>query len=551
MKRRERNQQGSNGLDLMEEATHVLRTSRAGTLAVYYLGAIPFVLGLLYFWADMSRNPYAPRQLAGASFGMAGLFFWMKLCQAIFAQRIRNQIAGESELTPGWRRMVRILIMQAIIQPSGLFVLPLAFLPLLSFPYAYGFYQNATALDDGTSGGTVALIKKSWRLARLWPRQNLAALAVAFAFAFAIFLNWMTVCFLLPQLGKMLFGIESDFTRSPMAMLNTTFLAAIFGLTYLCADPLLKTIYVLRCFYGESLQSGADLKAELKPFVPTGAKVAVAILLLYGIIFTAPAAAQPAVSPVATAASPGLAAPDLDRVINKTIHENKYLWRTPRETLVEQDPNQGVVAAFFDKAGEMVRSWLRAVRDWIEEWLRKLRPRSSEGPSSTASGYGWILTLHLLLYGLVAAVLAALAIFLTRLWQQRGRSPAIAATEPIQPVPDLTDENVRADQLPEDGWTRLARELLERGEFRLAMRAFYLASLAHLAQRNLISIARFKSNRDYLLELGRRAHSLPDLLITFGDNVNLFERTWYGTHEASGEVVRQFAVRVEQLKAAG
>jgi len=53
-------------------------------------------------------------------------------------------------------------------------------------------------------------------------------------------------------------------------------------------------------------------------------------------------------------------------------------------------------------------------------------------------------------------------------------------SEAIFPVPDLADENIRADQLPEDGWTKLARELLERGEFRLAMRAFYLASLAHL-----------------------------------------------------------------------
>ena len=46
--------------DLLEEATHLLRTAPAATLAVYYLGAVPFVLGLLYFWADMSRSPFAP-----------------------------------------------------------------------------------------------------------------------------------------------------------------------------------------------------------------------------------------------------------------------------------------------------------------------------------------------------------------------------------------------------------------------------------------------------------------------------------------------------------
>jgi Domain of unknown function (DUF4129) len=218
--------------------------------------------------------------------------------------------------------------------------------------------------------------------------------------------------------------------------------------------------------------------------------------------------------------------------------------------LAEPDKDQGVIAAFFEKVGEMIRSCLRTLLDWLKEWWRKLHPESREVQSSV-SGYGWILSLHLLLYGLAAAVIAALLIFLLRLWQQGRRAPAVTATVPIQPVPDLADENVRADQLPEDGWTRLARELLERGEFRLAMRAFYLASLAHLAQRNLISIARFKSNRDYEQELNRRAHSLPGLPAIFGDNISLFERTWYGTHEASGELVRQFADRVEQLKAGG
>jgi hypothetical protein len=119
---------------------------------------------------------------------------------------------------------------------------------------------------------------------------------------------------------------------------------------------------------------------------------------------------------------------------------------------------------------------------------------------------------------------------------------------PLQPAPDLTDENVGADQLPEDGWTRLARELLERGEFRLALRAFYLASLAHLAGRNLITLARFKSNREYQNELQRRSHALAELLPPFTENLGSFERIWYGTHPASLESVTHFAANVERMK---
>src|SRR5262249_45265204 len=112
-------------------------------------------------------------------------------------------------------------------------------------------------------------------------------------------------------------------------------------------------------------------------------------------------------------------------------------------------------------------------------------------------------------------------------------------------------ENVSAEQLPEDGWVKLARELLERGEFRLALRAFYLASLAHLAQRNLISLARFKSNRDYQRELQRRGHSFPSLVQLFADNILMFDRTWYGMHEATRDAVQQFATNVEKIKAGG
>src|SRR5439155_5905651 len=132
----------------------------------------------------------------------------------------------------------------------------------------------------------------------------------------------------------------------------------------------------------------------------------------------------------------------------------------------------------------------------------------------------------------------------------RKRTVTIAS-QPIQPAPDLTDENVGVDQLPEDGWSKLGRELLGRGELRLAMRAFYLASLAHLAGRNLITLAKFKSNRDYEHELRRRGHSFESLLALFGQNVSVFDRIWYGLHEVNAESVGQFAANVDSIKASG
>jgi hypothetical protein len=222
----------------------------------------------------------------------------------------------------------------------------------------------------------------------------------------------------------------------------------------------------------------------------------------------------------------------------------------PREKIVDPDASEGVIAQFFDKVGAMLRKWARAVSDWLDKWWRKLFRHPQTYSGSRNAGYGWIESLQILLYGLVAVVLAALAVLLYRVWRQR-QAPVVVASEPIQPVPDINDENVGADQLPGDSWTKLARELLERGELRLALRAFYFASLAHLASRNLISIARFKSNREYERELRRRGHSFPDLLSVFGDNLGSFERIWYGLHDVDPGLVDRFAANVERMKAAG
>ena len=545
-----RRRQGKGAFDLIEEAVHLLRTAPAAALAVYYLGAIPFVLGLLFFWADMSRSPFASQHLADASFVMGILFLWMKFWQVIFARRIRAQIAAGPPPVLNFRRGARIFLAQTILQPAGLFLIPLSLVPALPFAWVFAFFQNATALADGEEG-TAKLFRKSWRQAALWPMQNNIAVAVLAGFAFYVFLNWAVVCLTLPQLLKMLFGMQSVFTQSPWSMLNSTFFAAMFGVTYLCVDPIIKAFYTLRCFYGESLESGEDLKAELKPFIAGAQKIAAAILVFLAILVSAPAQASDAAPPANPQSASPVSPPDLDKAINQTIHERKYTWRMPREKIEDTDANEGIIAKFFDKVGAMLRKWARAVLEWLDKWLQKLFRNRHPASYQSNSNWDWGSSVQLLLWFLVAAVAATLGVFLYRVWRDRQRTRAAVATEAILPVPDIADENVGADQLPEDGWTKLARELLERGEFRLAMRAFYLASLSHLAARNLISIARFKSNRDYERELRRRGHSFPGLLSVFGDNISVFERIWYGMHAVNSDLVNQFASNVERIKAGG
>jgi hypothetical protein len=518
-------------------------------LASYFIGTLPFILGLLYFWADMSRNPYARQHVVEAALGVTLLFVWMKFWHAVFARQLRAFAAGETPPPLSARRCFRIAVGQATLQPTSLFLLPLAAIPALPLAWVYAFYQNLTALGDSDAPTVRELFRRSAKQARLWPGQNHLVLLILSLFAGFVFLNCCIGCGLVPHLVKMLFGVETVFSRGGMAMLNTTFFATMFALTWLCVDPIVKAVYVLRCFYGDSVQSGADLRAELRQCSLDLTRLAACLLAF--LILTGAAPARAADAPKPSAATQKAISPDqLDRAIDKTIQHRKYTWRMPRERVAEAEAaEKGILAGFIERVGQMIRDAIKGTLEWIGRILQKIfGGRTLWSSSGGGSVSGWAAMLEILLYVLVAAVISAITIMLYRLWRNRRLKPTLVQTEAIQPVPDLMDENVGADQLPEDGWIKLAHELLARGEFRLALRAFYLSSLAHLAERNLISLARFKSNHEYERELDRRAHSFPNLRLLFGENVSAFDRVWYGTHEATGELVTQFATNVEKIK---
>jgi hypothetical protein len=563
-------------LDLIEEAVHLLRLAPASLFAFYYLGSLPFILGLLFFWADMSRGSFAERRLAGASLGLAALFLWMKLWQALFARRMLARVCGEAPPPLRWGGLWRTALTQAIVQPSGLLVLPVALALLVPFGWTWAFYQNVTVLEADEAGGLRSLLRRAFRQAALWPAQNHYGLLTLKLFGFFVCLNLASGFLLGPFLLKTLLGVETAFSRSWGAALNSTFFAAMAGLAYLCMDPLAKTFYVLRCFYGESLRTGQDLRTELRSLAGSdrGPALAALLLCLFSLAAAAaplekaaPAPAPEAISKVqeenpkpktrgARARSPrpagpnSIAPPALDEAIREVINRREYNWRLPREK-ADKEQEKGPFASFMEDIAVTLRDWLRRAGDWMEKLQRWLTGGRGGRHSSSRGGLAWMSGLHWLLAGLIVVLACAVAVILLRLWQRRQPRLEEIAAQPAQAVPDLADEGVGADQLPEDGWSRLARELIEQGQLRLALRAFYLASLAHLAGRDFIRLARFKSNRDYERELGRRSHALPEVVQTFSENVAVFDGVWYGLHAVSREMLDQFAGKVEKIKSLG
>ncbi len=541
---------GRDSLELVEEAIHLLRTATPAGWAAYYAGSFPFVLGLLLFWSDMSRSPLAGQHLPGAALALGLLSLWMKYWQALFVRHFREAIICGHSIPFKFGHSGRLAIIQSTIQPTGLFLIPLSLILVLPFPWIYGFYQTLTALGESPSGSLRETIRKAWLQAGLWPRQLLLLSFFMTGFSFFVLLNWSMICYMTPGLIKTLLGTETIYARSGTNMLNTTFFAIMFGLTYLCVDPILKIIFLLRCFYGESLRTGEDLKAELRSIKFEPGKIAAMILVMLTVGFV-PRAMQAAETGSASTRQPesrnAVSPEELDKSIGKVVTQAKFAWRTPRDYLIEDESSRkGPIGKFIERAKNWIKHGLVSIWEWFQEWLKKYaRQRTKDGDRS--GGYGWIMWLQVLLYVLLIVVVVTAIPLFYRIMKGRTRRQQPLAAQPIKTTPDLSDESVGADQLEEDGWIKLGRELLGRGELRLAMRAFYFSSLSHLAARNLITMAKFKSNRDYERELGRRAHAIPQLPGLFGENVSAFDRTWYGLHEINSELIEQFAANVERI----
>src|SRR5207249_6207051 len=159
-------------------------------------------------------------------------------------------------------------LVQTVIQPSGLFILPLALLFTLPFGWVYAFYQSATALGAEDGAEVKRVFQRAIQQAQLWPKQNHLLLAILALFGLVVFLDVTIGFFQIPALLKTVLGVESAFTRGGGGFFNTTFLPTAWGLTYFFFNPLLKAVILLRCFYAESLQPAEDLKAELKQSMP-------------------------------------------------------------------------------------------------------------------------------------------------------------------------------------------------------------------------------------------------------------------------------------------
>ncbi len=495
-------------IEILEQAASLLRAAPAAAIATYLAGASPFVLAVLFFLNDMTRSAFAYDRLAAWSLALAALYVWKNVWQAIFTARLYES------LSPGARGKFsfRLVAIQAALQPAGIVACAIGFVIMLPLPWFAAFFRNVGLF---AALGAADPVRTARKQALLWTPQNWGVLGIVSVGWLLLFANVMVMIILLPQLERSFLGIEGEAARLGMRILSVNSAASAAAVAWLIIDPLLDAVYVLRCYYGESIATGADLLASLR-------RSAAVVAML---ICAAPAM-RAQVDPAA-----------LDHSIDQVIRTREFAWRTPRAAGAQpQGKWVGWVHAVQNKIGEF---W-----DWIKTLLKRIFEREQKAEIAGSGGAISPRTMNVLI-GIAVALVVAAGIF----FFLRRKTPAIAAQPvTIAAAVNLADESVTADQLPESSWLQLAEELLAKGDARLALRALYLAGLTYLSGRGLVSIKRWKSGLDYRRELNRRARATPEVGREFAKISGIFEYGWYGVHAVDRALVESFASGLNAMR---
>ncbi|HEV7683737.1 MAG TPA: DUF4129 domain-containing protein [Pyrinomonadaceae bacterium] len=177
-----------------------------------------------------------------------------------------------------------------------------------------------------------------------------------------------------------------------------------------------------------------------------------------------------------------------------------------RPEYAHQAPQKNALARLFER-----------LINWIRSWFPRAKPMSPGGVGILSQIAKWVVIL--LALGVLAYVLK---MFLPRLFS--NRRPKKKAKDKARIV---LGETLAADQTALDLLSE-AEALARRGELRAAIRRAYIALLVELGDRKIISLAQYKTNRDYL----RAMREIEPLYRNVKQLTDSFERHWYGLAQA-------------------
>jgi hypothetical protein len=516
-------------VSLLEDAAHLLRSASFDTLLCHWIGSAPLALFLLFFWNDVIHPPVSDLACAAESLAAALLLIWMNCWRSVFAGRLHASLNGAAPRRRGARELWRLVATQAALAATKPLMLPLSLVAVFPFIGTVTFYRTASVLAGRGDLDPLAVIAKARRLSSGDVFQGWLVQALLLVLSLATMLNLAITLVILPQLVRMLTGYESAFTRGGESFfLNRLFLLFVLAATWLLFDPFVQAVYCVRCFDRESIETGEDLRAGLRRIRATVAAVVIALVC----------------SAVPARAADPIPARDLQHAIGQTMQAPEYNWRIPPPPSAASSTPWIITAT--DRAISAVRSALKWMGRMLDRLLRWIFGGIGLSPSAGA-GAAPATALHWSVWALIAIAAGLVGWVAWRAFTLRHRKTRTAAAPPIAGV-QLEDDGLTADRLPEAGWLEMAEACLRDGNLRLALRAFYLANLAWLGYEQFLTIHPGKTNREFELDLRRRAPEAPDARALFSANVQAFERVWYGLHDLNEDDALAVRRRAEEMK---
>ncbi len=507
-------------LDTLEEAFDLLQHAPASVWLRYLAGTAPLIIGLLFVSNEFSSPDSAAHNPVIAALCLVALLVWFYRCRQIFSGHLRRRLSltAASGVMPlqGW--------WLACFEGTRLVAMPLAIVSLLPLAYATAFYRSLTLFAaEGLS--PLDATAKAWKAGIVWQRENWFVLAILNLLGVAVLVDVAATVILAPLLVKIFTGYESIFTLRGTAALGIQ-LPIILALTWLCFDPLLQAVYIVRAFQWEGLRTGEDLLVRLKRLAP---------LLLLCVTCLSLSAAPPA---------PTLNRANLDQAIDQTLQSREYNWRNPPPASAAEKKDWFIdtvdrAVALIEKGWKAITDLWSDLLDWIASALRHTVPavdRTQPGKSSAVRP----------VFYLIGIAIMALALVLLWKFGPRRKTAAPAPVAGPRTV-NLSSEALLASDLPEDEWLRMAERYANSGDLRLALRALYLGTLALLNHRGLLTVHACKSNRDYEGELRRRSRD-SGLTRIFRSNIRSFERSWYGFHQVTAEQLQSFRDNLGRIR---
>ncbi len=520
-------------VELVEEALALLRRTPSA-LAWHWLGAVPFWLGLLWYFTDMTHGALARQRCSFGALVVAVLYLWKRAAQSRAGAWLRAAAVDAVPPPWGWRDWRVILGLHARCSTWSLLAAGPAALAVAPFGWWLAWHESLATVCDRPSHDATDAVRRAWAAARTDPGQNHLAIGIFSIAAPMAAINIAIVLALLPELARALFGVQWNLALDDTWMLRGSFALIVVAATHLVLDPALKAMYAVRAFHVEARRTGADLRAEWRR-----CRAAALVLMLPAAVVAAPAARAGLPPPTPPAA---VAAEQFNAAADRVLARPEFAWRLPRDA----EPAGADSATVLDLAlrwfGRQVATIGRAVRrllDHIETWLRSREIEPSD-LAEHSHRTDWVRPT-----AWAVAAAAALVLVTGILRAARRRAPPPSATNEAAATAALDAETTLATSRPSDEWMLLALERAAAGDHRRAVRALFLAMLAHLAAAGWIEVRPSRTNRDYCIELARRAAAPESIRRRFAHWVNVFERCWYGTHMVDRHTLDEMLAELE------